>query len=233
MFHMGEVELLTNLGLESQYQDVLDRIEQLDPNSSTLALAESLISVRQGNLDAALEAANAWVRSFPPENTSRHYWKATVHMFRGETAMAAAEIEMAWGGPPKLDGMLGMARDAPDNACMWAWMIHEEVDAGMAVEMIRVALEQADRNLLDHQRRQLNLGMSACHLVLGEREAALARIEQAVEDGQLNRWHFTLSYPLFKALELEPRYQVAWQRIEEAMAGQRERFLLLSKEEGL
>ena len=233
MFHMGEVNLLTTLGIETQYQDVLDRIEKLDPNSSTLALSEGLISIRQGNLDAALETANVWVQSFPPEDTSRHFWKFNVHSRRGETAMAAAEFKLAWGGPPNLENMLGMARDIPDRACVAAWVIRDEIDAEMAIEIISAALEQADRKLLDHQRRQMNLGLSTCHLVLGNREAALERIEQAVEDGQLYNWHFTLSHPLFNTLELEPRYQDALQRIESAMTEQRERFLMLSSEAGL
>ncbi len=233
MFHLGEVNLLTSLGIETQYQDVLDRIEKLDPNSSTLALAESLISVRRGNLDAALEAANAWVRSFPPENTSRYLWRANIHTLRGETSVAAAEVELALGGTPKREDMLGMAKDAPGETCIRAWMIREAVDADLGIEMSLAALEQVDKKLLGHQRSQLNLKASACHLVLGDIEGALARIEQAVEDGQLDGWALFLSYPLFKKLELEPRYQDALQRIESAMAEQRERFLRLSREAGL
>jgi hypothetical protein len=72
--------------------------------------------------------------------------------------------------------------------------------------------------------------MSICHLVLGDREGALTRIEQAVEDGQLDGWWYTLNDPLLKTLEFEPRYQDALQRIESVMTEQRERFLRLSRE---
>jgi TolB-like protein len=225
MFQLGEVWPLTSLGLEGQYQDLIDRVEKLDPNSSTLALLETLISIRQGNLDAAVEAANAWVRLAPPGDTGKHLWKAITHMFRGEIDIVATEAKLALGDPPNLEDMLGLARDVPERACMIASMIHEAIDADMGTEISRAVLEQVDHKLLDHQRRQLNLNMSICHLVLGDREGALTRIEQAVEDGQLDGWWFTLNNPLIKTLEFEPRYQDALQRIESAMTEQRERFL--------
>ena len=233
LFHLGETDPLTSMGIEEQYQDLIERIEELDPNSSTLAMAESLISVRRGNLDAALEAANAWVNAFPSGNNSRHFWKAHIHLFRNELAQAAAEFKLGWGGNPQLEHMQGMARDVPSRACVIAWLIRDAIDAELGIAISRTTIDHVNANLLDHQVSQLNLSLSACHLVLGDREGALDRIEQAVQDGQLERWFFTLSYPIFKTIELEPRYQSARQQIEAAMADQRERFLRLSAESDL
>jgi hypothetical protein len=230
MFHLGEVWPLTTLGLEDQYEGLLDRLAHLDPDSSTLALADFLISVRRGNLDAALEASNSWVSSYPPEDNSRYLLKVIAHIFRDETAPGAEYVKLAMGDPLEREAMLGFARDAPTRACMVAGLIREEIDKGLGTEVSQAAIDHVDHQLLDHQAKQLNIGLSVCHLVLGDREGALARIEQAVADGQLDGWWYPLSHPLFRKLEFEPRYQDALMRIGSAMTEQRQRFLDLSDE---
>jgi hypothetical protein len=73
--------------------------------------------------------------------------------------------------------------------------------------------------------------MSVCHLVTGEVNGALQRLEKAVEDGQLDSWWYPMSHPLYRQLDFEPRYMNARKKIEDMMAEQRQRFLDLSREE--
>lgn len=233
LFTLGEVWLLTHLGLEERYQDVLDRVEELDPNSSTLAMAETVISLRRGNLDAALEAADAWVRAFPAEDNGRLRWRVTVNILRDDVVPAAEELKLFLGGSLKRESIMGFAKALPQQSCMYSSLIHKAMDQDLGAEMSRVAIDQVDKVLLDHQRRQVNLPLSLCHLVLGDREGALDRIEAAIADGQLGNWWFLLSHPLFKSLALEPRFVLARKHIESAIAKQKERFLLMSREEGL
>lgn len=230
LFHLHESWVLTNLGLESQYQDFLDRIETLDPGSSTLAMAETFISMARGNLDAALEGAAAWLRAFPEDDLSRYFFRSMVYSFRNEPQKSVADMKRALGTEFELESLLGMARDAPERTCRVADAINRGSDSDMGVAMAKAAIEHVDHELMDHQVRELNLGVSLCHLVLDDTEGALQRLEQAVEDGQVDQWWLTMSHPLYDQFAFEPRYLRAREKIEEMMEEQRQRFLALSRE---
>jgi len=234
LLQYNEYRMLTTLGLEEQYQDLIDQVERLDPNSSTLAMTESFISLRRGNLDAALEAAMFFTRRPDPEKVNASMWKAIIHLFRDEGDLAATEAQLVFrDNPLDREEFLGIARDVPVRACFLALLVREAISTDLANEISQATLDHVDQKLPLHERQQLNIMMTVCHLVQGDKEGALTRLEQAVEDGQLEFWWYPMSLPAFKELEFEPRYQDARQRIESVMDEQRERFLRISNEAGL
>lgn len=230
LFLLHEVFLVTGLGLEEQYQELLDRIEELDPDSSTLAMAEVFVNMRRGNLDAALEAADNWVRAFPPDDNARYFLRSVVNNFRGEFQLAATELKLALGGSLRVESLMGMARDVPERACLFAAAIHAGENEELGIEMAQAAIQHAHDQLMEHQVRQLNLGLSICHLVMGDLESALQRLEEAVADGQVESWWYYMSHPLYRQLDFEPRYLHARKEIESLMTAQRQRFLAMSPE---
>ena len=69
-----------------------------------------------------------------------------------------------------------------------------------------------------------------CHMVLGDFDGALSRMEQAIEDGQLGSWWLPISHPMFDILRMEPRFLDIKQRIDRDITAQRDEFIGLTRE---
>ena len=235
VFQLAEVWTLTSLRLEDEYEDLIARVERLDPASTTLAMVESVLYLSQGKLEAALAAAKAWVErtgeGHGRTRASALGWQSTVHSYRGEYADAMALLSEAGFSAASPESLLGMARDAPRRACIFAWVIHSELDTSLAENISREAIGHT-LTRRPHEQRRRGMDLIQCHMVLGDFDGALSRMEQAIEDGQLGAWWLPISHPMFDILRMEPRFLDIKQRIDRDITAQRDEFIGLTREKG-
>jgi TolB-like protein len=235
LFHLREVWFLASMGMDEEYDGLMNRISTLDPNSSTEAFARTTINLRQGRLDAALETATAYANALAPASMGGFGFRGMVQTLRNQPDEALLDFQRVFESnedePMGEEGWLRMARNVPDRACTAAWVVAAALDADLGRRMAEVMLEHVENDLLPHRQTELSLDAAQCHVVNDNFEAAQASIRDAIDQKQLLGWWLTLNHPMFDPLRLEPRFQQALADIDRIMTQERERFYALMAEE--
>jgi tetratricopeptide (TPR) repeat protein len=237
LFQLQEVWFLTSMGMEEEYDGLIERISNRDPNSSTEAFARTIINVRRGRLDAALETSTAYAEALAPASMQGFGFRAMIQAFRSQAKEALADllvsIESDREEPMDEESWLNLARYTPDRACFMAWVVKSGLDAELAQRMAQTMLAHVDSELLPHRQAQLGIEKAECHIINEDYEAALDSIRAAIDQKQLVGWWFSLNHPMFEPLRLDAVYQQAREDIEQIMAVERARFYQLTTEGAL
>jgi TolB-like protein/Tfp pilus assembly protein PilF len=229
---LSEVWLLTSLGMDPEIDRLVARIEEMDPNSSTLAFVELVIQVYRQHFDAALESAHWYGQKIPSRPGAGDRAAYIVHMMKGDASMARRTGESFLsrfaGGETRQSAL----EANPEHACPAAWVLYQSGDEEPGLALSRATVRYVEDELPGYVDRAPALDTEICHALEGNAEAALQSIENAVRAGDFLGWWMVIRHPANAQLRHEPRFQAAVAAIERRMATQRENLSRLLEEIG-
>jgi TolB-like protein len=230
LFTSDEVYLLTTMGMEEEYAGLVERVDILDPNSSTVAFVETMINLRSENLDGALESVDAYIAALSGANPMIHTFRGVILSFQGrdEEAIASARGSFPQLPPPEI--LAQSMSEYPQRACPIAWLLANGGETAHGDAIARATIDHFNSNIQPNQKQQLRLGVGICQMLLGANDEAIANVVNAVEGRKLNMWWMELMHPAYNGLAMDPAFLQAREFIDAYMADQREQFRAIAVE---
>jgi len=223
---MREMWPQMSIGNTAELDQLLARMEVMDPDSSTLSFMEIFINLYKGNFDAALEAA-ALFHQKTGYRPGGKFPQAVVNTYLNNQK-AAREIT---------EDILPFYFDTrtfqkgldsrPDAACSVAWSLAHTGDEALGVELARQAVEYFE-NSLPASTDDISIG--PCYMLLDQPEQALTLMENDVKDGNIGGWWLEFKHPAYELLRHDPRFIAAEAEIQSMIARQRKNLQQLNLE---
>jgi lipoprotein NlpI len=196
---------------------------ELDPGRMNTQL-DMMTAVHQRNYDSALESAR-WSYNAMGQPPWFQGILGYINVLRGDNAAAMEDLRRA--KPEYFDRSTWRKamQNALDDSCIISWLITVNGDAEMGTDLARTAISYMTEELpqyIDHADRY---GGTACYLVLGDVDNALATIEthMSPEHRHYGGWWFLRRSPTFEPLWGDPRFETVMANVEAEMTLQRQR----------
>jgi TolB-like protein/Tfp pilus assembly protein PilF len=203
---------------------VKTEMEALDSQHVALGMADMMTAVHQRNYDSALESAR-WSYNAMGQPPWFQGILGYINVLRGDNAAAMEDLRRA--KPEYFDRSTWRKamQNALDDSCIISWLITVNGDAEMGTDLARTAISYMTEELpqyIDHADRY---GGTACYLVLGDVDNALATIEthMSPEHRHYGGWWFLRRSPTFEPLWGDPRFETVMANVEAEMTLQRQR----------
>jgi adenylate cyclase len=167
------------------------------------------LALKQGHLEDARRRAAAWFQE-EPENLYARELNAVTAMFNGEVEAAAREFESLYKDVPEW----GLAWMTADIRTGLAWAFLETGEEDRALEL----LEETRQWLADAQGRNedeigILYGFALVSALSGNREEALAWLQEGVEKGGGRGYEETAVDPRFENISDDPTFTALMERM--------------------
>jgi tetratricopeptide (TPR) repeat protein len=203
---------------------VKSEMEALDSQHVALGMADMMTAVHQSNYDSALESAR-WSYNAMGQPPWFQTILAYINTLGGNNAAALEHMRRA--KPEYFDRSTWRKamQSALGESCIISWLLTVNGDAEMGTELAQTAISYMTEELpryIDHADRY---GGTACYLVLGDMDNALAAIETNMgpEHRHYGGWWFLRRSPTFEPLWGDPRFETVMANVEAEMTLQRQR----------
>ena len=227
---MREMFPQMHIGNTAALDRLLARMEDMDPNGSTLPFMETMINIYRQSYDAALEATNLYQQrtAFRPGSD---FALILVQSMRNEPAAAreVAEERLPQFFTPA--GWDEAIKYRPSTSCQVAWILSKTGDGQNARALAFKAIDAYKNDPAWQSDRISDFFPALCYMVADQPEEALQTIEEHTRNGQIERWWIALYHPAYQLLRNEPRFIAAEQQIMRFNATQRELLATLQAEE--
>ncbi len=223
---------LIHVGTLADLDHLLERMEIMDPNSSTLTFMEMWINIRKGNYAAALESARAFSQKTGSGPRGKRL-EFLVHSFLEDYHGARKTGEIAMPGYFDRETWDKALASNSNNACWVAWTLShtdsEEMGRDLALQTIDYVLNESSGTIDNDEPTRLGV----CYMILDRPDDVLANLENSLELGKYGGWWIGMRHPAFQLLKHEPRFQAAEVRRQEIITAQRENLRRLEADETL
>jgi TolB-like protein/Tfp pilus assembly protein PilF len=167
------------------------------------------LELKQGRLDEAHRGAAAWLQDEPDDLYAREL-NAVVAMFAGNAEVAAREFESLYRDVP--DWGLGWMTSDIRTGLAWALLEKGEEDRARAL------LEETRQWLVDARGRNADeigilYGFALVSALSGDREEALAWLQEGVERGGGRGYRETAMDPRLRSIADDPRFAALVERM--------------------
>jgi TolB-like protein len=221
---------LLHIGNTDDIDHLINRMDLMDPNSSTLSFMEIWSNIYKRNYSAALESA----RTFDQKTGSTGRGKRPqflIHTLLEDypSARLAGELSMP--------GLFDLNRRSQpslskklSNSCQAAWVLIHTNDRKMGQQLAQEVIEHVNNEQTDGIR-SVNNAIGVCYMVLDRPEDALNNIEKKIQSGNIDGWWIEAKHPAYQLLKHEPRFQAVDAAILALFASQRENLKRLEAED--
>jgi tetratricopeptide (TPR) repeat protein len=187
----------------------LERLEALEDPFYALPAYWVGLALNQGRLEEARRGAAAWVQDYPEDLFAREL-NALTAMFIRDVETARAEFESLY-------------RDVPDWSFGW---ISTDIRAGLAWAFLEQGEEDRAHQLLGETREWLEgvpggvrdetgalYGLALVSALSGNKEEALARLEEAADNEGGGGYRQAATDPRFDNISEDPRFEALMERM--------------------
>lgn len=197
------------LDMDEEAVGWLEKLEELEKPYSDLPAYWIELAWKQGRLEDARRQAVAWVQAEPDGLFARDVSAAAAMMVR-DVDTAEAEFESLYRDVPEW----GLAWMSIDIRAGLAWALLEQGENERAHELLQETLEWLEdaRGGLVDQIAAL-YGSSMVYAMSGDREAALARLQEAVDKGAGGSYWDTALDPRFDNISSDSRFNALMDRM--------------------
>jgi len=210
-----------SIGTTAEIDHLIERMNIMDPNSSTLHFMSIWANIFKDNYAAALESAHL----FHQKTGSRPGGQGprfVIQSLREDYVSARAASEVAL--PDYYDRekwQQAVLEHGRVDGCLVAWVMINTNDEKMGIDLAIQTIEYADKNPTDHIRVG-NKKPSLCYMVLDRSDDALSSLEKLADNGEFQNWWLIKKHPAFKLLQHEPRFIAVDDTFKEMVTTQRQ-----------
>jgi serine/threonine-protein kinase len=193
--HWLATNLLVPLGRFDEARASLERAQDLDPLAPTISVSFAVIDFFEGRFADATKTCRSILESSPD------FW--LTHFFNGWSLLEGGQAEEAIAAFESARDLSLSSVDALTGLACAQAVAGRTDEARQVLEQL---LERAERSYVSPA------GLARLHVILGEREAAISRLEEAVEVRAADLAWLAV-HPTFQKLADDPRFEVIRQKV--------------------
>jgi tetratricopeptide (TPR) repeat protein len=220
------------MGETAPFENLRRRIESIDDQNVALGWIDTYSSMYANNNAAALEHLD-WIYQKTGGDPFMYRFKGYIYNHMRQYAQARTAWEIS--DPEFFDRARWREgiEDKAEHGCLVADILIRTGDEDMGRELLQQATDYLENELPQYVDHADRWSIYPCYLALGEPDKAMDAIEQRVEHGHGFAWFFMRKEPQYEALWGTPRFEAVWQKIQDKLAGQRERAARITEGLGL
>jgi len=225
LYVMFEMWPQLHIGNTQGLEQLLNHMEVVDPNGSTLSFMDMWVNIYKQNYDAALEAANLFYQRRGGQPAGKGP-QIIIHSLRNDpvTARQIGEVVIPIYFDRKTWAKALEVRSEMGCTAAWSLMGTGEPEMGRDLSLLTIEYLQ---NQPGSQSGISQLAL--CYMNLDRPDEVLKIIEESAESGMIQNWWLAFRHPVFQLLRHDPRFVAAEAKIQANISAQRENLARLQE----